>query len=75
MHTKILLGIFLGWEMDVGDVPAKSGHVVAMSALKRLDLHAGKIVSGEGERLLRIERSEDILPVQPDDASRFPLQK
>ncbi len=75
MHTKTLPGIFLGWEMDVGDVPMKSGFVVAMSALKGLDLHSGKIVSGEGERLLRVERSKDIYPVQLDGASRFPLQK
>ncbi len=56
-------------------MPMKSGHVVAMSALKGLDLHTGKIISGEGERLLRIERSKDIIPVQPDNASRFPLQE
>ena len=53
----------------------KSGFVVAMSALKGLDLHSGKIVSGEGGRLLRVERSKDIYPVQLDEASRFPLQK
>jgi hypothetical protein len=75
LHTKTLPGIFLGWEMDVGDVPSRSGHVVAMSALKGLDLHTGKIASGEGERLLRIERTKDIYAVTPKEADRFPLQR
>ena len=61
--------------MDVGDVPSRSGHVVAMSALKGLDLQTGKIASGEGERLLRIERTKDIYAVTPKEADRFPLQR